>query len=199
MHAVFHPLTKWATPTLGRAYPEKTIPARAQANGAGKPFSTENRVCVADRCAVAIPAAHCPVPDTLDPAARSERMSRIRGRDTRPEMTVRRLLHSLGYRYRLHRRDLPGRPDMVFRGRRKAIFVHGCFWHRHPDPNCRLARLPKSRLEFWIPKLEANHLRDLRNQDALKAAGWSILVVWECELGDKEQLVNKLVRFLEGG
>ena len=138
------------------------------------------------------------MPDTLSPAARSERMSRIRGRNTRPELIVRRLLHSLGYRYRLHRRDLPGRPDIVFPRRRKAIFVHGCFWHRHDDPNCRLARLPKSRLEFWLPKLEANHLRDVRNQATLVAAGWSILVVWECELAKIEQLKNRLIEFLQG-
>jgi DNA mismatch endonuclease (patch repair protein) len=136
--------------------------------------------------------------DSLTPKERSERMSRIRGRDTGPELVVRRLLYSLGYRYRLHRRDLAGRPDIVFSRRRKVIFVHGCFWHRHPDPQCRLARLPKSRLSFWRPKLEANHLRDLRNQDTLRAQGWGVLVVWECELGDKERLENKLKRFLRG-
>lgn len=83
--------------------------------------------------------------DTLTPTARSERMGRVRGRDTRPEMVVRRMLHAMGYRYRLQARDLPGRPDIVFRGRRKAILVHGCFWHRHPDPACKLARLPRTR------------------------------------------------------
>jgi DNA mismatch endonuclease (patch repair protein) len=104
----------------------------------------------------------------------------------------------MGYRYRLHRRGLPGNPDIVFGARRKAIFVHGCFWHRHSDPNCRLARLPKSKRDFWIPKLEANRVRDQRNQQALIADGWQVLVVWECELGDKEHLENKLIRFLEG-
>lgn len=99
--------------------------------------------------------------DTLSPIERGKRMGLIRGRDTTPERAVRGLLHRLGYRFRLHPKDLPGRPDVVFRWRRKAIFVHGCFWHRHPDPSCRLARLPKSRLEFWGPKLEANRLRDM--------------------------------------
>src|SRR5687768_17294491 len=102
--------------------------------------------------------------DTLSKSARSERMSRIGAKDTKPEMAVRRLVHSLGYRYRLHRRSLPGNPDLVFPARRKAIFVHGCFWHRHPDSSCKLARLPKSRGDFWIPKLEANAERDLRNE-----------------------------------
>ncbi|GLI25654.1 very short patch repair endonuclease [Xanthobacter flavus] len=135
--------------------------------------------------------------DTLSPSARSERMSRIKGKDTAPEMVVRRLIHKMGFRYRLHRKDLPGRPDLVFPRRRKVIFVHGCFWHRHPAPECRLARLPKSRLEFWLPKLEANQSRDTRNQGALFNSGWQVLVVWECELRDKEQLENKLREFLK--
>jgi DNA mismatch endonuclease (patch repair protein) len=136
--------------------------------------------------------------DTLSPAERSERMSRVRGKNTGPELIVRRLVHRLGYRFRLHRKDLPGTPDLVFPRLRSVIFVHGCFWHRHPDPKCSLARLPKSRLGFWEPKLTANHQRDVRNQATLSAAGWRVLVVWECELGDKEQLENKLKGFLEG-
>ena len=136
--------------------------------------------------------------DTLTPDARAERMSRVRGRDTGPEMMVRRMLHGMGYRYRLHAKELPGRPDIVFRGRRIAIFVHGCFWHRHPDPNCKLARLPKSRLDFWLPKLEGNRARDLVNVEKLEAAGWRVLLVWECELGNKEQLRNTLRRFITG-
>ena len=91
--------------------------------------------------------------DTLSPKERSERMSRIRGKDTKPELTVRRLVHGMGFRYRLHGKRLPGKPDMVFSARRKVIFVHGCFWHRHPDPGCPLARLPKSKLDFWRTKL----------------------------------------------
>ena len=123
-------------------------------------------------------------------------MSRVRGKNTGPEMVVRKLVHSLGYRYRLHRRDLPGNPDLVFARARKVIFVHGCFWHRHSAPDCKLARLPKSRLDFWQPKLEANRARDESNQESLERTGWKVLVVWECELKDKEQLRNILVHFL---
>lgn len=134
--------------------------------------------------------------DTLSTTERSERMARIHGRDTKPEMVVRRLLHAMGYRYRLHRDDLPGKPDIVFGKRKKAIFIHGCFWHRHDDPACRLARLPKSRLEFWGPKLSANAERDLLKQEALKRLGWNVLVVWECELRQSEQLENTLRQFV---
>src|SRR5664279_1164504 len=105
-----------------------------------------------------------PMVDTLTKAERSARMARIRGKDTGTELVVRSLIHSLGYRYRLHAKSLPGRPDLVFRKRRKVVFVHGCFWHRHDDPGCKLARLPKSRLEFWVPKLEGNRDRDRTNQ-----------------------------------
>jgi DNA mismatch endonuclease (patch repair protein) len=138
------------------------------------------------------------MPDTLSPADRSERMSRVRGRDTKPELVVRRLLHAMGYRYRLHAKELPGKPDIVFRGRKKAIFVHGCFWHRHPDPACKLARLPKTRLDFWLSKLDANRARDIANVERLEAMGWQVLLVWECELRDREQLGNRLRRFIEG-
>ena len=136
--------------------------------------------------------------DTLTPRERSERMGRIRGRDTKPEMRVRRLVHAMGYRYRLHRNDLPGKPDMVFGPKRKIIFVHGCFWHRHPSPKCKLARLPKSRLEFWRTKLDANRLHDIANIRKLKALGWKVLIVWECESAKTEHLENKISRFLEG-
>ncbi|WGJ16446.1 very short patch repair endonuclease [Methylocapsa sp. D3K7] len=125
-------------------------------------------------------------------------MGRIRSKDTAPEIMVRKVVHKIGYRFRLHRKDLPGCPDLVFPRSRKVIFVHGCFWHRHPDPNCRLARLPKTRLDFWEPKLSANHRRDQLSQAVLSAAGWQILIVWECEIGNKEQLENKLIRFLAG-
>lgn len=135
--------------------------------------------------------------DTLRSEERSARMSRIRGKDTAPELAVRRMLHGMGYRYRLHRRDLPGCPDLVFSSRRKAVFVHGCFWHRHPDPACKLARLPKSRLDFWLPKLEGNRARDLRNQDALRAQGWGVFVVWECQLRNPETLKIQIKTFLE--
>jgi DNA mismatch endonuclease, patch repair protein len=134
--------------------------------------------------------------DTLTPAQRSKRMSRIRGKNTEAELTVRKLVHGMGFRYRLHRKDLPGTPDLVFSKRRKVIFVHGCFWHRHPSPKCRLARLPKSRLDFWEPKLTENRERDVRNEQKLTAAGWQVLVVWECELRDRMQLECKLKCFL---
>ena len=135
--------------------------------------------------------------DTLTKAERSERMSRVRGKDTKPEMIVRRMVHGMGYRYRLHDRRLPGSPDLVFRSRRKVIFVHGCFWHRHPDPSCKLARMPKSRQDFWGPKLEGNRERDERNRAALAREGWRQMVVWECECRHEEQLRNKLREFLE--
>ena len=134
--------------------------------------------------------------DTLTPTQRSERMSRVRGKDTGPEMVVRRLVHGLGYRYRLHRRDLPGAPDLVFITRRKVIFVHGCFWHRHGDSRCKLARLPKSRLDFWLPKLEANKERDLRNEQALRGAGWQVMTIWECELKDLSSLGKRIRSYL---
>ncbi len=135
--------------------------------------------------------------DTLDPAQRSERMSRVRGKDTRPELAVRRMVHGMGYRYRLHRRDLPGSPDLALITPRKAMFVHGCFWHRHQDPCCKLARLPKSRPEFWLPKLERNRQRDIENQEALKSMGWEYMVIWECQLKDKASLTEAVKAFLE--
>jgi DNA mismatch endonuclease (patch repair protein) len=136
--------------------------------------------------------------DTLTPRERSERMSLVRGRDTKPEIIVRKLTHGMGYRYRLHVSALPGRPDLAFSSRRRVIFVHGCFWHRHPDPACKLARLPKSRLDFWRPKLEANRARDIANQQRLTALGWRALVVWECETGDKAALAARIRSFLGG-
>lgn len=134
--------------------------------------------------------------DTLTPEQRSERMSRVRGRDTKPEMLVRRLAHAMGYRFRLHRGDLPGKPDLVFPGRRKVIFVHGCFWHRHPDPSCRLARMPKSRLDFWATKLENNKKRDADNLSRLDDLGWKTLVIWECQTRDREALQARIGEFL---
>lgn len=135
--------------------------------------------------------------DTLNPSQRSELMSRVRGKNTGPEMVVRRLVHRLGYRYRLHRQDLPGRPDLVFVTLRKVIFVHGCFWHRHGDSACKLARLPKSRLDFWVPKLEANAARDLKKQRELMCKGWKVMIVWECELKDLPSLGNRIRSFLQ--
>lgn len=134
--------------------------------------------------------------DTLTTSARSERMSLIKGKDTGPELVVRRMVHQMGYRYRLHQKHLPGRPDLVFSSRRKLIFVHGCFWHRHYDSACKLARLPKSREEFWMPKLEANAQRDRKNQDELRALNWKFLVIWECELKGHASLKSKIESFL---
>lgn len=134
--------------------------------------------------------------DTLTQKERSARMSLICGKDTRPELIVRSMVHRLGYRFRLHRRDLQGKPDIVLPRHHAVIFVHGCFWHQHPDPSCRLARQPKTRIDFWQAKFEANQSRDLRAISALEADGWRVLVVWQCELRDKEQLENKLREFL---
>lgn len=135
--------------------------------------------------------------DTLTSQERSERMARVRSRDTKPELVVRRLAHALGYRFRLHRRDLPGRPDIVFPGRRKVILVHGCFWHRHPDPDCKLARMPKSRPEFWGPKLAGNRARDERDIALLRDLGWDVLEVWECEIKSRDDLARRITLFLE--
>lgn len=140
-----------------------------------------------------------PMTDTLTPEARSALMSRIRGKDTVPELYVRRLVHAMGYRYRLHRRDLPGTPDLVFAGRRKVIFMHGCFWHLHDDPNCKLARMPSSNQDYWKPKLERNRARDRENQRKLEALGWQVLVIWECQTRQKdpEPLRRQVSVFLE--
>ena len=135
--------------------------------------------------------------DTLTSDQRSERMSRVKGKGSRAEQVVRQLVHGMGYRYRLHAAALPGKPDLVFAGRQKAIFVHGCFWRRHPDPACKLARLPKSRHEFWLPKLEGNRARDLRKEEELVALGWEALILWECELRNTAFLRNKIRTFLD--
>ena len=111
-------------------------------------------------------------------------MGRIGSKNTAPELIVRRLLHSLGYRFRLHRKDLPGTPDIVLPGRRKAIFVHGCFWHQHQDPTCPLQTHPKSHTGYWKPKLRCNRERDRINERELTALGWKSLAIWECELHD---------------
>lgn len=123
----------------------------------------------------------------VDPA-RSAQMARVKGKDTKPEMIVRRALHAAGLRYRLHDKKLPGRPDVVFPARRVAVQVRGCFWHQDPNPACRLARLPKSRLEFWVPKLRGNAERDRRDDDAMADMGWKVIVVWECEVRDAARL-----------
>ena len=134
------------------------------------------------------------VTDTLSPKERSERMSRIQNKDTNPEIIVRRLVHGMGFRYRLHRKDLPGQPDLTLPRWRAVIFVHGCFWHRHE--NCKLARLPKSKLNFWEAKLEKNRQRDKNNQDKLSQMGWRVLVIWECQLKEPRQVAKTIREFL---
>lgn len=124
----------------------------------------------------------------VDPA-RSAQMARVRGKDTKPEMVVQRAMHAAGLRYRLHDRRQPPPPDLIFPGRRVALFVHGCFWHRHDDPSCKLARLPKSRLDFWETKLEDNRLGDQRNVAQLEAGGWKVIVTRECELKSDQRLL----------
>nr|WP_274379268.1 very short patch repair endonuclease [Rhodophyticola sp. CCM32] len=127
-------------------------------------------------------------------AARSRNMSRIGAKDTKPEMIVRRMLHSMGYRYRLHAPELPGKPDIVFRPRKKAIFVHGCFWHRHLG--CPKATTPKTRQEFWQEKFKNNMRRDREVTQKIAEMGWSYLIVWECETKDAKLLTRKLCTFL---
>ena len=122
---------------------------------------------------------------------RSRMMSRIRGRDTQPEIMVRRVAHGLGFRFRLHRRDLPGRPDLVLPRHRAVVFVHGCFWHRHKG--CRYAYEPKSRVRFWTAKFRENVARDGRNEAALRALGWRVLVIWECETRRRDVVERRLL------
>ena len=133
--------------------------------------------------------------DTFTRDQRSAVMRRVRGKDTQPELTVRRMAHRMGLRFSLHRSDLPGNPDLVFPCRRKVIFVHGCFWHGH---DCRSGRnRPSSNREYWIPKLDRNKARDAASRRRLRAQGWSVLTVWECELKHTERLRNRIARFFE--
>lgn len=127
---------------------------------------------------------------------RSALMARVRGKNTKPELIVRSLAHRLGYRFRLHRAGLPGRPDLVFPGRRKVIFVHGCFWHRHPG--CYRTTTPKTRATYWQQKFRDNIERDRKAIAALEKAGWSVLVIWECETEDGTSLAMRLIGFLGG-
>lgn len=132
--------------------------------------------------------------DHVDKAKRSLIMAAVHSEDTGPEKVVRGIVHRLGYRYRLHVKTLPGRPDLVFPARRKVIFVHGCFWHRHRK--CRYATSPKSRRKFWEAKFAANVARDRRNERQLKRMGWAVLTVWQCQLKKKERLTGRLDEFL---
>ena len=122
-------------------------------------------------------------------------MAGIKAKDTKPELIVRRLVHGMGFRYRLHRKDLPGSPDLVFPRLKKVTFVHGCFWHRHPG--CRFAYTPKSNAQFWLNKLDGNSRRDELALTALAGLGWQVLIVWECELSDLPALTRKMGTFLE--
>jgi DNA mismatch endonuclease (patch repair protein) len=132
--------------------------------------------------------------DKITPQSRSENMRQIRSKNTLPEIVVRRIVYGLGYRYRLHAKDLPGKPDLVLRPRKKAIFVHGCFWHQHSA--CREGRIPDTKPAYWKPKLIRNVKRDNEHLAALSLAGWQTLVVWECELRDEKKLAVRLESFL---
>lgn len=132
--------------------------------------------------------------DVLLPSQRSYCMSRIRGKDTKPEMIVRRTAHAMGFRFRLHRRDLPGTPDLVFPKLRAVVFVHGCFWHMH---RCQLGRVvAKTNARFWAEKRRGNRERDARNRRLLRRLGWRVLVIWECQTRNTELMSNRLRRFL---
>lgn len=132
--------------------------------------------------------------DRISKDARSRNMRQITSGNTRPEMRLRRLVYALGYRYRLHVRSLPGCPDLVFHSRKKVLFLHGCFWHRHQG--CRYAHLPESNTSYWIPKLRRNAARDAENAQALATAGWAVLTVWECEMRDESAIAARLRAFL---
>lgn len=129
-------------------------------------------------------------------AGRSRIMKAIRSKNTKPELAVRKVVHRLGYRYRLHIADLPGKPDLVFAARKKVIFVNGCFWHRHPSPRCANARWPQTNVQYWKRKLARNVERDLLNLSLLRNSGWKALVVWECEVKNELRLAKRLARFL---
>ena len=135
--------------------------------------------------------------DIVDSRRRSEMMAGIKGRDTKPELVVRRIAHKLGLRFRLHRKDLPGRPDLVFPRRRLAIFVHGCFWHRHDG--CRYAYTPKSRIGFWTRKFAQNIARDRCNEEALRTLDWRVLIIWECETRDEDTVRQYLEEYVKWG
>ncbi len=132
--------------------------------------------------------------DIVPPEKRSLMMAGIKGKNTKPELVVRKLVREMGLRYRLHLKDLPGSPDLVFSRLKKVIFVHGCFWHRHPG--CRFAYMPKSNTTFWVDKLEGNMRRDALTLTALDALGWQVLIVWECEVYDLSTLARKVGLFL---
>ena len=133
--------------------------------------------------------------DTVSPEVRSRIMAGVKSKNTKPEMKVRRLLHRLGYRYRLHRPDLPGRPDIVFPSRRKVVLVNGCFWHSHR--NCDKVRIPENNKDYWLPKLKRNRDRDECNLELLTENGWTVMTIWECQLKDLATIAEQLIEFLE--
>jgi len=133
--------------------------------------------------------------DRVSVQQRAKNMSRIRCKDTKPETQLRKIVHALGFRYRLHANKLPGRPDIVFSRRKKLIFLHGCFWHHHAK--CRDGRIPNSREDYWRPKLVGNKNRDVENRRHLRRLGWRSLVIWECELAARKKIERKVQRFLE--
>ena len=135
--------------------------------------------------------------DILNSLERSLRMARIPSKNSKPEMLVRRIIHGMGYRYRLHVTELRGKPDIVFPRWKKVIFVHGCFWHQHKSRECRLARMPKSNLDYWCEKLEKNFFRDRVNRHKLKSLGWEVLVIWECELRNHDNIKASVRSFLD--
>ena len=135
--------------------------------------------------------------DRISPERRSWLMSRVKSKNTTPEMRVRQTAHALGLRFRLHKKDLPGKPDLVFAKYNTALFVHGCFWHRHQS--CRKASIPKTRVDFWKSKFDANVSRDQRVANDLRELGWNVAVIWECETKNSELLVSKLEALMEGG
>lgn len=132
--------------------------------------------------------------DRVSPKKRSWMMGRVKNKNTAPEIKLRKLIFSMGFRYRLHCKDLPGRPDIVFLGRKKVIFVHGCFWHGHP--NCKASKLPETRKEFWNTKINSNQERDRKNIKDLENLGWKVLVIWQCELNDILNITQKIRSFL---
>ena len=135
--------------------------------------------------------------DSLTPEERSQIMARVRSKNSRPELAVRKIVFALGYRYRLHDAKLPGKPDLVFSKRRKVIFVHGCFWHNHSHARCKIARLPKSNPKYWADKLRRNVERDAVRRAELRRIGWKALVIWECQTKPLKRQLRRICCFLE--
>lgn len=133
--------------------------------------------------------------DVVDAATRSRMMAGIRGKNTHPELLVRRALHKAGFRFRIHRKDLPGKPDIVLPKHQAVIFVHGCFWHGH---DCQYFKIPKTRTAFWMSKISDNKARDMRNSLALKALGWKVIVVWECDVRDGNDWLGNVMAAIQG-